>query len=290
MEESHRSSSKSRVQKNVLWWAWHYAHAIEGRLFQRLEWSLLRKAGVPVSDWVGREIWRRPGESEDWVNLARFIHPAEPVYLIDVGANVGDFTARAMQEYPNLRAACFEPAASNFEKLKKRFGNQSAVALHRVAASDEDTTATMFVGRSNTLFSLEKYGGEANNAYGIADGSDAETETIDCRRLDGFKLEPGERTVLLKVDVQGHEEKALDGALEVLPTVDVAIIECSFANEYEGIPPSFAGVTRRLAAAGLYPVIFQDYGREWSGYAFERDVIFVRERLLKNIWYVNYGV
>jgi len=42
--------------------------------------------------------------------------------------------------------------------------------------------------------------------------------------------------------------------------VDVAIIECSFANEYEGIPPSFASVTQKLAAAGLYPVIFQDTG------------------------------
>ena len=278
------------MQRGVLWRARHYAHAIECRLFQRLEWSLLRKAGIPVSDRLGREIWRRPGDSEDWVNLARFISPAEPVFLIDVGANVGDFTARALQEYPNLQAVCFEPATSNFEKLKRRFGGNSAVTIHQVAASNQDASATMYIGRSDRLFSLEKYTGEADLAYGIGSTSYADTETIDCRRLDSFNLEPSERCVLLKVDVQGHEEKALAGASALLSKVDVAIIECSFANEYEGLLPSFAGVTQKFAAAGLYPVIFQLYGDSWSNYAFERDVIFVRERLLKNIWFKNYGV
>jgi len=66
----------------------------------------------------------------------------------------------------------------------------------------------MYVGRSDKLFSLEKYDGEANQAYGIGETSYADTETIDCRRLDSFNLEPGERRVLLKVDVQGHEEES----------------------------------------------------------------------------------
>lgn len=270
--------------------AWHYSHAIEVRLFQRLEWSLLRKGGIPVSDRLGKEIWKRPGDSEDWVNLARFLSPAEPVFLIDVGANVGDFTARALQEYPNLRAVCFEPATSNFEVLARRFGNNSAVILHQVAASNEATTAALHLGQHNTLFSLEKYTSEAGQAYGVGDASRVGTETIHCCRLDNFNLEPGERSVLLKVDVQGHEQKALNGASGLLPKVDVAIIECSFANEYDGQPPSFASVTDELARAGLYPVIFQDYGRGWSNYAFERDVIFVRESLLKNIWLANYGI
>jgi FkbM family methyltransferase len=278
------------VQRGFLFQAWHYAHAIEVRLFQRVEWSLLRKAGIPMSDQLRREIWRRPGESEDWINLARFIPPGEAVFLIDVGANVGNFTARAKQEYRDLRAACFEPASANFQKLARRFSNDTSIALYQIAASDENTTATMYTGRSDTLFSLERYDDEANREYGISDASYAVTETVACRRLDNFNLEPGERRVLLKVDVQGHEEKALVGAAGVLPMVDVVIIECSFANEYKNISPSFAGVTQKLATAGLYPVIFQDYGRSASAYAFERDVIFVREHLLKNIWYKNYGI
>ena len=276
--------------KGVLWRTWHYAHAIESRLLQRFEWSLLRKAGIKVSDKTRREIWRRPGESEDWVNLTRFISPSERVFLIDVGANVGDFTARASEEYPNLQAVCFEPVTSNFEALQRKFDGNDAVTIHNSALSNENVQAKMYVGRSNALCSLEKYSSEGDHAYGISDRSYALTETVHCRTLDSFALDPGGRRVLMKVDVQGHEEKTLAGATATLSLVDVAIIECSFANEYEDIPPSFASVVHRLAAAGLYPVIFQEYGRTWSTYAFERDVIFVREPLLKNIWYSNYGV
>jgi FkbM family methyltransferase len=278
------------MDRGLLWRAWHYAHAVEGRLLQRWEWSLLRKAGIPVSDKTKDEIWRSPGESEDWVNLARFLNPSDPIYLIDVGANTGDFTVRAQQEYADLRVVGFEPVASNFAALQKRFAGNSSVTMHNVAASNEAGQTRIYIGRSNSLFSLEKYTSEGDTAYGIGDSSYAETETIECRTLDSFALDPQDRKVLLKVDVQGHEESALDGATATLRLVDVAIIECSFANEYQGRPPSFAGVVRRLAAAGLYPVVFQDYGRTWSTYAFERDVIFVRENLLKNLWYVNYGI
>lgn len=278
------------MKRSFLWWAWHYSHAVEVRLFQRLEWSLLRDAGIPMSERVCKEIWQRPNDSEDWVNLARFIGSSEPVLLIDVGANVGEFTARALQEYPDLQSVCFEPAASNFEILTRRFANNREVTLHRVAASDETTTATLYLGRDNKLFSLEKYTNEADQKYAVGDTSHIDTETIDCRRLDSFNIDPGERRVLLKVDVQGHEEKALTGAAGILPIVDVVIIECSFANEYQDQPPSFAGVTSKLASVGLYPVIFQEYGRDCSNYAYERDVIFVREKLLRNIWLANYGV
>lgn len=281
--------SKSAAGRGFLWGIWHYAHAIESRLSHLFEWSLLRKAGIPVSDKTRREIWSKPAEAEDWVNLTRFLPPSEEVFLIDVGANVGDFTTRAREEYPDLRAVCFEPVGSNFAALTNKFGGNEEVTIHNAAVSNENTQATMYVGRSNSLCSLEKYSEEGNHAYGVGDDSYRITETIDCRTLDSFALDPAGRRVLLKVDVQGHEEKMLDGAAETLRKVDVAIIECTFANEYEGLPPSFAGVVSRLAVAGLYPVVFQDYGRSWSTYAFERDVIFVRQPLLKNIWYSSYG-
>lgn len=48
--------------------------------------------------------------------------------------------------------------------------------------------------------------------------------------------------------------------------------------------PSFSAVTCRLEEAGLYPIIFQDFGRTISPYAFERDVIYVKRSLPNNIF------
>jgi FkbM family methyltransferase len=251
------------------------------RLFQLLELSQLRADGVPISDRTAKEIWSKPGESEDWVNLARFIHPNEPVLLIDVGANVGKFTARALDEYRDIQSVCFEPAKSTCNLLAKRFDKNKNVTVHQVAASDQNSTATLYRGGESTLFSLEKFTEAADGHYHVGE---TDTETITCSRLDSFEFHPEGRKVLLKMDVQGHEEKALQGATGILHRVDVVIIECSFAREWKDKVPSFSGITRQLAEVGLYPIVFQDYGRSCSNYAFERDVIFVRENLLDRIW------
>ena len=43
-----------------------------------------------------------------------------------------------------------------------------------------------------------------------------------------------------------------------------------------------------LKKIDFYPIIFQDYGQSISSYGFERDVIFVKKRLLDKIFYSNY--
>ncbi len=278
------------MKKGLFWYGWHYAHAIERRMFLRYEWMLLRRAGIPVSEQTRREIWKTPGAAEDWVNLARFLSPAESVFIIDIGANIGEYADRVMREYRNSRAVCFEPAQANFRELQRRFAQNPSVELHNVALSNRMGEAEMFVGRSNTLCSLERYGSEADEAYAVAVSPDEPTETVRTRTLDSFSFDISGRKVLLKVDVQGHESSVLQGAGGTLKLADVVIIEVSFANEYQGLSPSFGEVTAMLRAAGLHPVVFQDYGVACSSYAFERDVIFVRENLLPRIWYANYGL
>ena len=90
--------------------------------------------------------------------------------------------------------------------------------------------------------------------------------------------------VRLKVDVQGHEVEVLKGATKSLDHIDVVLLECSFAEEYKNTLPSFAHASSLLLDHGLYPVIFRDYWRRLSPYAWERDVIFVKRRLIDALW------
>ncbi len=61
-----------------------------------------------------------------------------------------------------------------------------------------------------------------------------------------------------------------------------------FANEYEGLEPSFPSVAQILREHGLYPIIFQGFGGKVSNYPFERDVVFARKELLNNVFFHNY--
>ena len=42
--------------------------------------------------------------------------------VFDVGANIGDWTALAMEINPQLQIHCFEPSAATFQRLQSRVG------------------------------------------------------------------------------------------------------------------------------------------------------------------------
>ena len=110
---------------------------------------------------------------------------------------------------------------------------------------------------------------------------------IKIETLDNFSIDHWCQNVL-KIDTQGFEIEVLRGGGKTLKLFDVIIIECSFANEYLNTQPPFVEVFQLLKKRNFYPIIFQDYGRSISSYAFERDVIFVKKYLLTKIFYSNY--
>lgn len=264
----------------------HYAHALESRLFQLHELSLLRNQGVRFDHGFYRNVWASPGRTEDWVNLARFLKPSEKVLLIDVGANVGDFTGEFLSIYGQGKSVCFEPVQSTFDHLVKRYSGEERVELHRCALSDADGDGAIFLHADSTLCTLTQYTDQANTFYKT---TTQPSESTPCRRLDSFLFDRRGAKLLVKIDVQGFETEVIRGALQTLQGADVVLLECSFANEYAGKEPSFAPSCAMLKNCDLYPVIFQDYGRSLSNYAFERDVIFVKRELLDKIWFRGNG-
>jgi FkbM family methyltransferase len=264
----------------------HYVHALESRLFQMQELSLLRADGVRFDRHFYRDLCMSPGKTEDWVNLARFLNPSEKVLLIDVGANIGDFTAAFLSLYKEGKSVCFEPVEATFEQLTRRFLADRRVATNRCALSDTDGVGTMFLHADNTLCTMAQYTEEANAFYNTASEP---SEKIPCRRLDGFVFDPSGAKLFVKIDVQGFEIEVIRGALNTLKMAELVLIECSFANEYAEKEPSFAPICAMLRGCDLYPIVFQDFGRSLSNYAFERDVLFVKRELLDKIWFRKNG-
>ncbi len=264
----------------------HYAHALESRLFQLQELSLLRAEGVHFDKRFYRNLWKSPGQTEDWVNLARFLNPSEKVFLIDVGANVGNFTAEFLSLYKIGKSVCFEPVQATFEQLANRFSADVRVVTHRCALSDADGVGTIFLHADTTLCSLAQYTEEANAFYKTVTQP---LETTPCKRLDSFVFDRSGAKLLVKIDVQGFEMEVIRGALNTLKMAEVVLLECSFANEYAEKEPSFAPICAMLRDCDLYPIVFQDFGRSLSNYAFERDVLFVKRELLDKIWFHRVG-
>ena len=75
------------------------------------------------------------------------------------------------------------------------------------------------------------------------------TERVEVRRLDSYNLAIS-TPAMLKLDVQGFEDRVLAGASETLPRISLIECELSIATLYEG-QPSFGSMMARLSNLGF---------------------------------------
>lgn len=241
------------------------------------------RRGARIPSWLWRRALLAPSAAEDLVDFLRFLDPAQPVFLLDVGANRGEWSADFIAVYPDTLALALEPGPKAFDLLSRRFGGDKRFRLLNAAASDDGAPLILRIGADDRLAGAYDY---APEYAGLRDGDGPREETaVSSTRLDDLTLDGAEgRFCVLKIDVQGHEVAVLRGAKRLLERVDAAIIELCFGEEYQDVEPSFAACAALMAEAGLYPAIFQEWGRHAMAYPVERDVIFVRRSLLKKIF------
>lgn len=115
--------------------------------------------------------------------------------FIDGGAFTGDTIASFTRRCKNYKQIiAFEPDTANFEKLKKKYGNNRRITLMNVGLFDK-TGEVRFVGGK---------GGESK----ITNQGDS-TDTIQVKTIDGLGLES---VSFIKMDIEGAELSALKGA------------------------------------------------------------------------------
>ncbi len=261
---------------------WHYAHAIEFRFNMLRELAVIKKQNKHFTTSLWWHTLRRPTTTEDWINFLRFINPSSAIHLIDVGANNGSWAAGFLQIFPNTQLTCFEPVTTTFQELTARFGERNRTTLHNCALSDSPGSALINLTDESTFASFEEFDDRIVEAR---DKKVTGTIEVDVQRLDDINPSSNDdRVQMLKIDVQGHEVEMLKGASNVLKNTDVVLCEVTFASEYKNRPPSFSHVCELLRVADLYPIIFQEYGRQASSFAVERDVLFVKQELLEQVF------
>ena len=87
--------------------------------------------------------------------LAKFAD--DPKLAIDIGGNVGDYTAQLRARFENIEVHVFEPSETNYDKLIKRFANDDKVIINKMAVSDHNGFSELFSNApGSALASLTK--------------------------------------------------------------------------------------------------------------------------------------
>ena len=170
-----------------------------------------------LSDHIESQVfWQGFQEADEGVILLlkRFL-PPDGVF-IDVGANIGTFTLVAARRAVKGQVHAFEPSAHHFARLAHNvaLNDFKNVTLNRKGLYDQPGEAVLF---------LPSQTGEMNNsgAASLYTSGLEETrqvsEAVSLIRLDDYVREKSiGRVDIIKIDIEGAELKALEGARETI--------------------------------------------------------------------------
>lgn len=187
---------------------------------------------VPVGLWAELERFaaRRQGKGTGNFSWAAEVRQCAkllgrpPAVVLDVGANLGDYTGSVLGRFPNATVHAFEPANAAREALVSRFGSGGQVSIHATALSDADGEATLWSDRAGSgLSSLSK---RRLGHFGIRFENRQQVRT---ERLDGVLGRLGIGHVdWIKLDVEGHELAVLRGLGARI--ADVGLVQFEFGG------------------------------------------------------------
>jgi FkbM family methyltransferase len=241
---------------------------------------LLRKLGrdVPLSD-----LWR----SKRLVELAGVTglvlyppgHWEDLHYVVDVGANIGQWASAVLELVAPRKLIVIEPGPVAFVQLQNRLGGKPGVELHNVAVGKEVGVTTLRITRDSTGASVLLPREEMKELIG---GNWSVESEVQCplRTLDDLLVALPEIS-LLKIDVQGYENEVLAGATQTLAKTRFLLVELNYMPQYHG--GSWFGEIHELLTR-TYGFVLVDATKplRLNGRASMSDGLYVNEKLVPN--------
>ncbi len=151
----------------------------------------------------------------------------QPQLIVDIGGNVGNYTAELRRRNPLAEIHTFEPSLTNVEKLRSRFRDDKNIFILPFAISDKVGAATLFSNEPGSgLGSLTR---RRLDHFGIDFSAQESIETI---RFEDYWLKAlkGRHLDIVKIDIEGHELDALRGFGKAISATSVLQFEFGGCN------------------------------------------------------------
>ncbi len=157
--------------------------------------------------------WKKFVESpfeSDEVAIVKKLMPYFDCF-IDIGAHIGYYSCLMNKMRPDMNIIAFEPSRDNVRSLEKnlRINDAKKTVIHPVGLGIKKETLTL-------------YGNDAGGSIvrGTYNEIPIEKITVNIDRLDNYTNEiPTNASVFIKIDVEGNEYFALEGADQFIKRV-----------------------------------------------------------------------
>ncbi|HVB81205.1 MAG TPA: FkbM family methyltransferase [Candidatus Binataceae bacterium] len=202
------------------------------------------------------------------------LSPLDVRTVVDIGANLGQFSLLSWRLYPNAKIYAFEPQPAPAVRYLKVLGVDSPARLFQAAISTKMGFVEMHISRRHDSSSLLPISEIMSTVF-------PGTEEIGVARVESGPLknfiaaddviEPA----LLKIDVQGGELDTLIACDDFLEHFRYVFVELSFIELYRG-QALFTDVVRHLDRKGYDLRGIDNLARDQSGCPIQADCLFAR--------------
>lgn len=199
--------------------------------------------------------------------------------IIDVGANTGQFAKKVSKIFPNAKLFCFEPLPEPFDVLStwsKR--QQERVISFNLALGDKEREVKFFLHEDHTpSSSILKTTNLNEQIYPFTKKQRAicvkQTTLDNVFQASNVELSP---KLLIKVDVQGYEDRVIAGGHKTFAAASACILEIGIDTLYEG-QTGFMDLLRLLNDIGYRYAgnMNQTYGND--GHCIFLDAVFLKK-------------
>jgi FkbM family methyltransferase len=254
-------------------------HLLLKKFCRRLTASIKRKLSCP----------------DAWADILDLLRADAQITYCDIGAHIGETVERIHSEVPN-RILAFEPTPSSFKKLQSRFPHATIqepgtknqelktknqelrkIFLIPLAISDSCRKATFWINSNEQTNSLCD-NAEGNKSSFTSATQHKEALEVQVVSFDAWATNDPFQSpkYFFKLDVQGEELRALQGANESLARAVGVYAECPLEPMYEN-QAHFWEIHQFLLSKGfylrnLYPCFHDPHGR-----AVQTDALWLRE-------------
>ena len=229
-----------------------------------------------VANFFGYSLTRKHKTESliDLIKLRLIMNPCD--YLIDVGANVGDFSFNFRQIFNNL--ICFEPNRNLISILNQKFKNNNNVKILNLGVGDKKESRNFYItnDKGKTLSSIKKQNNIIHKI--LKDTRIVDQYNINIITLHDFIIENNlqEKSLFLKIDTQGNDLEVLYGLKKFIKNVKFIKIEMPVINIYD-INYNFSKINEFMDQNNFIPLYTEHITRDKSGRLVEYDVVFERK-------------
>jgi FkbM family methyltransferase len=153
--------------------------------------------------------------------------------VLDIGANAGQFATQARQLLPEATIHCFDPVRQAYNSLTRLAARDPRMFAYNVALGEEEKDMVMEVNDYSPSSSILHMAPAHVQAFPFT--AYPKQEWVKMIRLDTWashaQIEP---PLLVKLDVQGYEDRVIRGGINTVRKATVILTEVSFCELYEG--------------------------------------------------------